>query len=121
MFTPKVSPFNAPSFDIFAPARRHDDRGVIMGVALDGGQSYVPWIGLSTIRELALKHSDKVGLVDAERHEHTVKLLMAVKNRVLELEQERDALEAQQARIAGLIKDGFKVAKIQGRPRKEEN
>lgn len=65
-FVDKVSPFNAPNFDLWSPARRSDDRGIVLGAPLDGGQAYVPWIGLSTIRELALKHADRVGLVDEE-------------------------------------------------------
>lgn len=120
-FADKVSPFNAPNFDLFQPARLSDERGVVLGTPLDGARSYVPWIGLTTIRELALKHTDKVGLVDAGRlslaEEHvaaTEKLLAAANARIEEL-------EATQSHIDGLMKAGFTPKRTTGRPRKDEN
>lgn len=115
----KISPFNAPNYDVFSPARRSDARGVVLGAPLDGGNNYVPWIGLSTIRELALKHADKVGLVDEEEF-RTVALEFDRTRVELRQAKERIAeLEARQDRISGLAADGFKVTRIQGRPAKE--
>lgn len=115
----RVSPFTAPNFDVFAPARRSDDRGVILGAPLDGGQSYTPWIGLSTVRELALKHADRVGLVEAERLADVEEAFSRAQREVKRLNDRVAELEAKQNRIAGLVADGFKVQKVMGRPPKE--
>lgn len=119
--TPKLSPYNAPSYDVFSPARREDERGYVLGAPLDGGQSYVPWIGLSTVRELALANPKAVGLVPAEqlysaRNDHAAAL-----TEIQQLRQRVEELEAAQERIAGLAADGFHVVKKQGRPVKKEN
>lgn len=115
----KISPFNAPNYDVFSPARRSDVRGVVMGAPLDGGHNYVPWIGLSTIRELALKHADKVGLVDADRLATTERYADLLSDQLREVTAERDAAIAKNERISGLAVDGFKVVRVQGRPPKK--
>lgn len=119
-FSTDVSPFNAPNYDIFRPARRHDDRGVVLGSPLDGAQNYSPWIGLTTVRELALEFQPVVGLVPKEDLDGAWELILGLKNKVLELEARNAELEANQERIAGLARAGFKVQKIQGRPPKRE-
>lgn len=118
-FSERVPPFTAPNFDVFAPARRRDNRGVIIGAPLDGGQSYTPWIGLSTVRELALKHADRVGLVEVERLEDAEEAFRRAQREVKRLNDRVAELEAKQNRIAGLVADGFKVQKVMGRPPKE--
>ena len=117
-YSDSVSPFNAPNYDVFSPARRNDARGVILGAPLDGGQSYVPWIGLSTVRELALKH--QVGLVEADEHESVANQLAAATAELEQLRARVAELEANQDRIAGLARAGFKVQKIMGRPKQED-
>jgi hypothetical protein len=120
MLATKISPFMAPDYDVFTPARRSDARGVVLGAPLDGAQAYTPWIGLSTVRELALKFPDRVGLVERERLDEAQKLILSLKNTVLQLEADIDKLAAKNERIAGLVSDGFKVQRIQGRPPKED-
>lgn len=120
MLTTKISPFAAPDYDLFSPARRGDERGIILGAPLDGAQAYTPWIGLSTVRELALKHPDRVGLVEKERLDAAVTLALELKDKVLELEAERDELRTNLERVAGLSKAGFKVQRVMGRPKKKE-
>lgn len=116
--TIKVSPFNAPNYDVFSPARRQDERGVILGVQLDGGQNYVPWIGLSTVRELALKHSEDTGLVDAEELELAVAEIEKLEVELAEAKARLEELELMTSRIAGLSASGFTVNKVKGRPPK---
>lgn len=114
----KISPFNAPNYDVFSPARRQDERGVVMGVQLDGGQSYVPWIGLTTVRELALKHSSETGLVDAEELELAVVEIERLELELAATKSRLEELELTQSRISGLALSGFTVNKIKGRPAK---
>lgn len=118
-YSEKVPAYNAPNYDVFSPTRRSDPRGVVLGTPLDGGQSYVPWIGLSTIRELALKHAAKTGLVPREEAlshaERETELEVALGNALDRIQE----LEARNERIAGLVRDGFKVQKIIGRPKQE--
>lgn len=116
-YSAELSPFNAPSHDVFAPARRSDALGVVLGTPLDGGQSYVPWIGVSTIRELALKHADKTKLVPVEILEHVREQLLATASQLAEANKRLEELEASQERISGLVKDGYKVQKVMGRPK----
>lgn len=116
----RVSPFNAPNYDLFAPARRSDERGVVLGAALDGGQSYVPWIGLSTVRELALKYPDQVGLVDVDLLIDANVALSRAELEIQALKLQVADLEAKQERIAGLVADGYKVQRVMGRPKKSE-
>jgi hypothetical protein len=115
----KVSPFTAPNYDLFSPARRSDSRGVILGAPLDGAQAYSPWIGLTTIRELALKHADVVGLVEKTSLDEMLEKASLLQNRVIELEDQLAAAEAKNERIAGLVAEGFKVQRVMGRPKKE--
>lgn len=116
-----ISPFNAPNYDVFCAARREDKRGVILGAQLDGGQTYVPWIGLTTVRELALAHADVVGLVEKEDLDEAFKVGVALQSRIKELEAENAELKAAQEHIAGLVQAGFVVKKVQGRPAKRED
>lgn len=120
-FTTEVSPFTAPNYDLFSPARRADARGVVLGAPLDGAQSYTPWIGLTTVRELALQHADKVGLVTAESLRDLQHQLAVAQNHAESLRARLVELEAAQERIAGLASAGFQVVKKQGRPTKKEN
>jgi hypothetical protein len=119
-FSEKVSPYVAPNFDLFSPARRSDPLGVILGAPLDGGQSYTPWIGLSTVREIALKHADKVGLVPVERLDDAEDEIGRWQNAAEQAQARVAELEATQDRIAGLARDGFKVQKVMGRPKAGE-
>jgi hypothetical protein len=118
MLATKISPFMAPDYDVFTPARRSDRRGVVLGAPLDGAQAYTPWIGLSTVRELALKFPDRVGLVDAELLREAEEEGDRWKREAEALRLQVEALTAKNERIAGLVSDGFKVQRIQGRPRK---
>jgi len=118
-FTATVSPFVAPDYDLFSPARRSDPRGLVQGAPLDGAQSYVPWIGLSTVRELALQYADKVGLVERERLEEAELEISRWQLDAEHAEARVAVLEATQERIAGLSRDGYTVVKKQGRPTKE--
>jgi hypothetical protein len=116
----KISPFNAPNYDVFTPARRSDERGVVLGAPLDGSQAYVPWIGLTTVRELALKHADRVGLVPVEELRDA---LTEATNWKIKFDEAQAALEEAQARndrIAGLVAEGFKVQRVMGRPKKAD-
>jgi hypothetical protein len=114
----KRNHFSEPSFDVFVPARRQDPLGIVEGVVLEGNKRFVPWIGLSSIRELALKYAEKTRLVDrAELDENRMALINA-EERIERLISERDALEARLDRIAGLSKEGYKVQKVVGRPAK---
>jgi hypothetical protein len=122
-FTQTVSPFNAPNYDVFSPARRQDPRGVVLGAPLDGAQSYVPWIGLSTVRELALQHADKVGLVPVEdfelareRRADSEELLAQATARVAELEAEIELHTRWVKQKLGLDKP----PKPMGRPPRED-
>ena len=115
----RISPFQAPNYDIFSPARRHDDRGIVVGAPLDGGQNYTPWIGLSTIRELALKHSAATGLVTREELRHVAERADAAEYKLARAQKHIAELEARQDRIAGFASDGFRVVKAAGRPKKE--
>lgn len=117
-FATKISPFQAPDYDVFSPARRSDPRGVILGAPLDGAKAYVPWIGLSTVRELALKYSS-VGLVPVEDLDAAHEFLENERALLRQANKRIEELEAQQERIAGLALDGFRVQKIMGRPKKE--
>lgn len=119
MFSAELSPFNAPNYDVFVPARRSDSRGVILGAPLDGGQSYVPWIGLTTIRELALKHEDKVGLVDRALLDGADELVKNLMAQVETLQARVTELETTQERITGLAQQGYRVQRIQGRPKQK--
>lgn len=121
VFSPELSPYNAPNYDVFSAARVRDPLGVVLGAPLDGAQSYTPWIGLSTIRELALKHADKVGLVDREQLEDVERSAIEYRAEVLELRARVEELEAQQDRIAGLVADGFTIVKKQGRPARKDS
>ena len=112
-----ISPFNQPNFDLFSPARLEDPRGVVLGAPLDGGSSYVPWIGLTTVRELALQHADKVGLVERADLDVQIARTNALRDQNERLRARVEQLEEQQERIAGLVRDGFKVQKIMGRPK----
>lgn len=116
----KVSPFSAPNYDVFSPARRSDERGIVMGAQLDGNQAYIPWIGLSTVRELALKHADRVGLVEIERLEEAKDQRDTLAAEAASLRAQVAALEVKQERIIGLAGDGFRVVKAAGRPPKEK-
>lgn len=116
-FLQRRNPFSEPSFDVFVPARRNDPLGIIEGVALEGNKRFVPWIGVSTIRELALKHADKTHLVDADELALAKQHLAATEELLAQAQHNIDQLEAQQARISGLARDGYKVQKIQGRPK----
>lgn len=115
----RVSPFSAPGYDIFAPARRSDYRGVVMGTQLDGNMVYTPWIGLSTVRELALKYQDRVGLVEREALDDALALFDAARDRIRVLEAQVAEAEAKNDRIAGLVSDGYKVQRVPGRPPKK--
>lgn len=120
-FKERRDPFGAPNFDVFAPARLQDERGIIESqVVLDKVLAYTPWIGLSTVRELALEHADRVGLVDAD-------IVDELKERVTDLSDEVDVLrakveanEAFKANIAGLKAEGFDVSKRKGPARRPE-
>jgi hypothetical protein len=116
MYKDKIAPFSSPNYDVFSPARRSDERGILVGVQLDGGQSYLPWIGLSTIRQLALKHSDKVGLVDEDELLEEQRENADLRYRLQIAEKRAGDLDAQLNRIGGLAREGFKVQKIMGRP-----
>jgi len=118
MLATRISPFMAPDYDVFTPARRSDARGVVLGAPLDGAQAYTPWIGLSTVRELALKHADRVGLVERERLELALDERNDARAQLIQAQNRIAELEAKNERIAGLVSDGFKVQRIQGRPRK---
>jgi hypothetical protein len=118
----ELSPFNAPNYDVFSPARVRDSLGVVLGAPLDGAQSYTPWIGLSTVRELALKHADKVGLVPAEDLELAREHIEATEDLLAQANERLAELEATQERLAGLVADGYTVVKKVGRPAaKKEN
>lgn len=121
VMTPTVSPYTAPNYDVFSPARRSDPLGIILGAPLDGGQSYTPWIGLSTIRELALAHADKVGLVEASRLYSSRNDHAAALTEIQQLRARVAELEAKDERIAGLAAEGFTVVKKAGRPAKKES
>lgn len=121
MYTAQLSPFVAPNFDLFSPARRSDPLGIVLGPQLDGGQTYTPWIGLTTVRELALKHADKTRLVPAEQLYNARNAHAAALTEIQELRARVEELEAQQERIAGLTKDGYRVQKVMGRPKKENS
>lgn len=115
-----VSPFVAPNYDVFSPARLSDDRGVVVGAPLDGAQSYTPWIGLTTVRELALKHQERVGLVEREKLNDLKHQLAVANEQNARLAARVEELEALQGNITGLVKAGFKVTKAVGRPPKKE-
>jgi hypothetical protein len=118
----ELSPYNAPNYDVFSPARVKDSLGVVLGAPLDGAQSYTPWIGLSTVRELALKHADKVGLVDESLAARLSDEVEALAGQLAEAEARIAELEATQERLAGLAADGYTLVKKVGRlATKKEN
>lgn len=120
-FATEVSPFTAPDYDVFSPARRTDARGLVQGAPLDGGRNYIPWIGLSTVRELALKFPEKVGLVEEEKFIEVANEFDRARVELRQAHERIAELEATQDRIAGLTKDGFAVVKKQGRPAVKES
>jgi hypothetical protein len=116
MYRDKIAPFSAPNYDVFSPARRSDERGIIVGNQLDGGQSYLPWIGLSTIRQLGLKYAEKTGLADADALLDAQNEITRLRGELGRAEARANDLDAQLNRIGGLAREGFKVQKIMGRP-----
>jgi hypothetical protein len=118
----KRSPFEAPNFDIFAPARLSDERGYIVSDILldDARMAYHPWMGVSTLGELARRFSEQIGMVDAAE-------FAALTDRLTELDEEVERLRAVEAEnqefrenLAGLTKEGFLPRKVMGPKKKVE-
>lgn len=118
-FLPERPAIIQPGYDVFQPARRSDRRGIVLGSPLDGGHSYVPWIGISTIRELALKHRARTGVVDAAELDAVVGILEDTERELAQARERLAELEATQERITGLAKSGFRIQRTQGRTTKK--
>ena len=113
------SPYAAPANDIMVPARRTDALGWIQGYQLDGGRNYLPHLGLTTVRELALKYADKTRLVDRDALDEANAEVARLTASADRLQARVTDLEGRAERISGLARDGFRVMKERG-PRTEK-
>lgn len=115
--------FSNPGHCIMFPGRRRDERGFyLFETVIDGPHGDIQ-VGISgeALRTIAERHGTRFGIVKREKYDKVVQRSLELKNRVLELEQENEALKEQQDRIAGLVADGFKVQRKMGRPAKKED
>lgn len=105
------------SSDVIIPGRTSDPDGFVTEHReLDGiGGPIKVFFSVAGLRQLAKKYP-QVELVPKADSDANFQLALDLKNKVLELEAERDELLAKQARIAGFAADGFKVQKMMGRP-----
>lgn len=114
---PFVTKLGRFSSDIIIPGRTSDPQGFVTEYREVEGVTgpLTIYFSVTGLRLLAQRYS-QIGLVPAEVADANFQLALDLKNRVLELEAERDELLAKQERIAGLAQDGFKVQKVMGRP-----
>jgi hypothetical protein len=119
-FVRKIPPYNSPNSDILIPGRVSDDIGFVdSGMELDGQRGPLRLYLSATGIRRAANQFPQLGLVDKAKHDDAVNLVMALKNKVLELEEEVAELRAIQDRIAGLHAAGFTVQKKAGRPKEK--
>lgn len=114
IFAQKRSPYDEPNYDVLNTVRRSDPLGWILGDRIDGPGHCNPAVGLTTIRELALKHADKTDLFDGDVVRELTELNQQLAAELDAVRERLEELEAEQANIAGLQRAGFKVSKAMG-------
>lgn len=115
-FQPKLDRF---SQDLLLPGRLTDNRGWIVGDGfIEGLQGPIQRaVGVETIRQIAFRYPEETGLTDVELANQQAIEIEVLEATVEELRAQIEQLEARQERISGLARDGFKVQKVQGRPK----
>jgi hypothetical protein len=118
IFSERRNPFAVPNYDLFAPARLQDPRGILEGAPLDGPNHFTPWIGLTTIRELALQYSAEVGLVDVDQVAELQSQVADLDAEVERLRAVAQELEAYKQNVVAIVRSDhdikMRVAKRQG-------
>lgn len=114
IFALKRSPYDEPNYDVLNTVRRSDPLGWILGDRIDGPGHFNPAVGVTTIRELALKHSAKTDLVDGAEHREVLAQLEDADTKLSAALERLAELEETNANIAGLRRAGFTVAKARG-------
>jgi hypothetical protein len=105
------------SSDAIIPGRVDDPLGwVTEHTTLEGINGPITlYFSVTGLRQLAEKYP-QIGLVSAEELETLTKELACVALSLEQAEARADEAEAKLERISGLQRDGFKVARVQGRP-----
>jgi hypothetical protein len=105
---------------VIIPGRTADPHGFVTEHReLDGiGGPIKVYFSVSGLRQLAERHP-QVGLVPAHKLEDAHRRIEQLEAELDNLRDRAAELEAQQERIAGIVKDGFKVQKMMGRPKQE--
>lgn len=114
-FMPKIDRF---SHDLIAPHIVSDPVGWIVADGVIEGLhgTITPAISVRMIREAALKYP-QIGLVDLKVQEDTMAMLQRADAALAEANARIEELEATAERFAGLAREGYKVVKVQGRPK----
>jgi hypothetical protein len=118
---PFVSKPDRFSSDVIMPGRVSDPHGFVTEHReLDGLNGPIKvYFSVTGLRQIAERYP-QVGLVSSDLLDKADAKLEQLAAEVAKLHARVEELEAREARIAGLSRDGFKVQKVMGRPPKEE-
>lgn len=103
--------------DLIIPGRTSDPKGFIdLLSSVDGLRGPVAKVlSVTGLRDLAAKHP-QIGLVTAETLEKAEAYSRELEDALLDANARVAELEEQAGKIAGLVKYGFVVKKVMGRP-----
>jgi hypothetical protein len=118
-FADRPNRFDMPGYCIVLAGRTYDENGgLLLDQVYDGAQGDMRlWISYAGLQSIVQKFGDRLNLATAEDLQAAYTEAASLE---AELDQTKAALaeaEAKLERISGLQKDGFKVARVQGRPK----